>query len=413
MMLRKKHALHENIDVLLLALIICMNINRFYVAGASNRITYPIYLLFIVITFFSNRELNGKFFKVRCSNPAVLILSITICFSSFFGSILLGKESMQMTIKLIVSLIIAYGSSLFTTDKIKRTIVYLVVYNFIYSIILLLEPDKAVSIMRSGTMTYLNITMTLGLVLTICLCQVLMIMYGLKKDKKTLFTYVFLAVFMLFVMSGFNSRGTIIIPIIAFIVVLLLVAPQKPIKIFGVIVAATVLLTIGYNIYIENASSYALNRMLRLFNDTYSEMRLGLWERYIKEIIEHHWYIFGGGANVSRISLGYYPHNLYLQLIGEYGIIGLLFGVVGTVFIISRIIIFWKIVRRNCDVDAFDNISVAFVCISCLVYYFLTFMKSFSFFDAYPLFIFYAFTNRCVTEMCSFYSDELIENPTN
>lgn len=413
MMLRKRYALHENIDVLLLALIICMNINRFYVGGASERITYPIYLLFIVITFFSNRELKGKIFIIRCSNPVLLIMSVAICCSSILGSILLGKESMQMTIKLIVSLVIAYGSSLFTTEKIKRAIVYIAIYNFIYSIILLLEPNKAVSIMRSGTMTYLNITMTLGLVLTICLCQVLMIIYGLKKDKKELFAYAFLSVFMLLVMSGFNSRGTIIIPIIAFIVVLFLVAPQKPIKIFGVIIVATLLLTIGYNIYIKNVSSYALNRMLRLFNDTDSEMRFDLWERYINEIIEHRWYIFGGGANVSRISLGYYPHNLYLQLIGEYGIIGLLFGVVGTVFIISKIIVFWKTVKRSSAEEAFCNIDVAFVCISCLVYYYLTFMKSFSLFDAYPLFIFYAFTNRCVTEICSSYSEELIEDPTN
>ena len=79
MMLRKRYALHENIDVLLLALIICMNINKFYVGGASERITYPIYLLFIVITFFLNRELKGKIFKIRYSNPALLIMSIAIC----------------------------------------------------------------------------------------------------------------------------------------------------------------------------------------------------------------------------------------------------------------------------------------------------------------------------------------------
>lgn len=394
-----------SLDIILLTLIICMNINKYFLGGSRDYIKYPIFLLFIAVSFFLNQDSVNGIHIVKIRNPLILSATILLCLSALLGSIMLGFASLKMALKLIVSFLVAAAALLFPVEKIRKTISLIIIYNLIYGIILVHNPAKAVMLMTAGTTNYLNITITLGLVLTISLCQALLMAYGLLQKKSGIIAII-ISVSMLVVLSRFNARGSILLPIVSMLAVFLLIVRQKPLKLFGVIFVVLIVGYIGFRIYINIASDYALNRMLRLFNNTESESRLSIWSNYIEEIIKRRWFLFGGGTDASKIKLGYYPHNLYLQLIGEFGIVGALYSVVTTFTIIFCVLKYRKMILFNKKGINLANEVTTIVCLSGLLYYFLTFMKSFSFFDAYPLFVFYTFVIKCIRKSAMCISEE-------
>lgn len=397
----------RNPDTLLLALIICMNINKYLLGGSRDAITYPVFLLFIATSFYLNRDSESKIYVAKSRNPLITIGAILLCFYALLGSIMLGPSSVKMMLKLVASFLVADAAMRLPIEKIRKTISLIIIYNLVYGIILVRNPTKTIMLMTSGTTNYLNITITLGLVFSISLCQALLMAYGLIHKKSGIIAIIIL-VSMVVVLSRFNARGSLLLPIVSMLAVLLLIARQKPLKLFVAITVILLIGYIGYKVYINTISEYALNRMLRLFNNTESESRLSIWSNYIEEIINRRWFLFGGGPDASIIKLGYYPHNLYLQLVGEFGIVGLLFSVVTTFSVIGKVFRYRNTIFINKNRIQLAHEETTLLCVSGLFYYFLTFMKSFSFFDAYPLFIFYAFVLKCTDEPAVLMSNEVL-----
>ena len=384
-----------DLDVVLLALILCMNINKYFL-GSNEYLFYSIFLLFLIVSVFKN---PGVFY-VHIKNRHLWGSAILLCVSALIGSVALGFTSLVSAVKLVVTLIIAYCASKFSTENIKKTLAVVVVYTLFYSVILWSHTGRADWQTDTATQNYLNLTTVLGGVFSILLCRLLLIIYGFTPPKSVIPT-VGGIVLILLGLSKFTGRGPILLPVITACCIFLILAPMKPLKLYAVILAFAIVGVLVYSVFLRNVSTYFLERMERLFKNPESELRVSLWSRYIKEILNRHWYFIGGGAEASRIKLGYYPHNLYLQLIGEFGIIGILFGIVTTFLGVQNTLRFRAYVLWSRSSANTENEETVFLCFSVMLYYFLTFMKSFSLFDAYPLFILYAFMLSSISETLS------------
>ena len=84
-------------------------------------------------------------------------------------------------------------------------------------------------------------------------------------------------------------------------------------------------------------------------------------------------------------SIHYYPHNFFIQVIGEYGLIG----------IIASVMTLWNVVKGFIKYRIKAKMAGESVVLYCtmgaFVYYTLTFSKSFSLYDGLPLFVVIAF----------------------
>ena len=386
----KKKEKYLSFDVLLLMLIICMNINRYYLGRDSNILYYAFYILFIIIGVFTCCADGNHIERIRItadSVPSFIAVSLLVAFS-FIRAPEHGVDGIIAAAKFLVSLIVALVASTFSQNKIKKLYTLIIVYNVVYCAVILYSPQKATQQMVYGGMNYLNITLTIGLLLSLSLCYVLLSYYSFSS-RKTFFVSIAISAVALYTMTRFNSRGSILLPIISMGIILLMIAPNKPLRFLGAVLVVGGLVYFGFQIYVNNTSEYIHNRMLRLFRDTNSESRIDIWGNYIETIIDRKWWIVGGGTNASRLELGYYPHNLYLQLIGEFGLIGFFVGAAFTIRIVRAIVYVHKFSRRSIR-EYIEILTIFYLTVSSVLYYWFTFMKSFSFYDACPLFVFCA-----------------------
>ncbi len=380
----------NNLNVILLSVIICMNTIRYYTGKDSNSLYYLFYVFFISGGFFAYCAEGHNLRRIRIiagSIPSLLSVILLVLYL-FLRAPEYGIGGIQAAMKLFVSIMVALMASTFSQSKIKSLFVLIVLYNLIYCVVILSSPQRATQQMIYGGMNYLNITLTIGLLLSLSLCYVILSFYSISS-RRTFFVSIAISAVALYTMTRFNSRGSILLPIISTGIILLMIAPNKPLRFLGAVLVFGGLIYFGFQIYVNNTSEYIHNRMLRLFRDTNSESRIDIWGNYIETIIDRKWWIVGGGTNSSRLELGYYPHNLYLQLIGEFGLIGLFAGVAVTVRIIRSILYVHKFSRYSMR-DNFDLLTLFYLTVSSMLYYWLTFMKSFSFYDACPLFVFCA-----------------------
>ena len=390
MIITRKKDKFPSLDLLLLMLIICMNINRYFLNTDSNTIYFVFYIVFILAGLLICYEDGCHIRIIRITAyavPSVIAVSLLVAFS-FIRAPEHGIDGITAAAKFLVSLIIALVASTFSQNKIKKLYTLIVVYNVVYCAVILYSPQKATQLMMQRGMNYLNITLTIGLLLSLSLCYVLLSFYSISS-RKIFFISITVSAVALYTMTRFNSRGSILLPIISMGIILLMIAPNKPLRFLGAVLVVGGLVYFGFQIYVNNTSEYIHNRMLRLFRDTNSESRIDIWGNYIETIIDRKWWIVGGGTDASRLKLGYYPHNLYLQLIGEFGLIGLFAGVTVTVRIVRAIVYVHKFSRRSVR-ENFEILTIFYLTVSSVLYYWFTFMKSFSFYDACPLFVFCA-----------------------
>lgn len=382
-----------HIESILLALIVCMNINRYYLGTSSSNIfLYLIYGLFLVTGIIKRIKEQRKIFILRIHNRDELIIVSLLIIQSFFFALIDGNESsVELSIKLLISILVACVAFAMDIESIEKTIGYIIIYNGIYAITLVINPQRSMQQMISGTTNYLSITLTIGLTFAFALSAIVLSLYKLLSVRSGIISGG-IAAFMLIILTRYNSRGSILIPIVCVPFVVFALASSKPYRIFAIALVLLGLLYIGITIYRNNVSSYVYGRMMRLFNNAESEARIDIWKNYIDEVIKRKWYIWGGGNDVSRRLLGYYPHNIYLQMIGEFGMIGLFTSIIYSFKTIKTV---YGYLHSNNNQHLKQKGIVLFVfCYTGLIYYWLSFMKSYSFFDACPLFVFVAMVRR-------------------
>ena len=246
---------------------------------------------------------------------------------------------------------------------------------------MLIYPEKIAQYLE-GDANYLNATLTLGLIFTLSLISVFY--YYIIGEKMKFLLWLVVSYLLLMTLFQFSARGVLLFPPAIAILLLPFIGRKNIIKSAILFLLICFIISIAISLFLENSSGYTLYHMQRLFESTEEESRFDVWSKSIYIISENFWFILGGGLNAFMEELHLYPHNFFLQLIGEYGIIGI-------IWIYFFILISFRFIKGNLFLRHEHNEIMNYYVIGGFLYYFCTFSKSFSLYDTLPLLIYFMF----------------------
>lgn len=336
----------------------------------SNILVYSVYALFIVSSVVSFKK-NYK----RINRIAILLLlSVVLVLYGILTSLFGNTSDMFDGIKLLLILLTASAFYIEDEECIRLTINLTYIIVFVYSATVLFNPKRLDLYLEKGS-NYLVLALPIGLVLSMLLARMVFQIYSKVNIKELLFEII-ASVISFVTLTKFASRGSIIFPFIVAIVFALVIGRNHVFKKMGIITIVIITIYIGCQFFVQYANEYIVDRMLRLFNDRRNEDRWTIWRTYLQYISHGGRWLLGGGTGASVRDLGFYPHNLYLQAIGEFGIIGIAFCLSATIIVIKSQL---KLLLRQ-----FGSSKTNLVIIELsagLLYLFLNFMKSFQIYD--------------------------------
>ncbi len=381
----------DNVESFLVALVMSMNVLRFMLnIYDTNLLLYAIYVITAVVLLFKYNIGNILKYSVRIRN--IYYLNITVLFFAFVTlPLTFSMDTVSTLVKFIVSTVIAGLCISIPIKKIKSILFSIVFINLAYSILLLLYPERSDTYMQ-GDANYLNITLTIGCALTICLAYFLHA-YIMKSSLFGMVISFSLSAFYFLILITFAARGVLLFPPIIALFLTTLFFRYHKFKTTIFIVIFAIGLVFVFNYFMQNASDYITGRFLRMFEDTEDESRVYIWEKSIGAIFDRYWYAVGGGINAFRENFGFYPHNIFIQYFGELGFLGIFSLIYCVIYIIKEIkSLIFNINRRS--------ESITFICcFAGLLYYFLTFNKSFSIYEACPLQIMFVLTISTIYQL--------------
>lgn len=146
-----------------------------------------------------------------------------------------------------------------------------------------------------------------------------------KNDKFILWTCLLLNVLSITTLEG---RGPLIFSLLVLIVFVLykvnwgfFFKGRNSLKILRVVLITFILVYIGFINLQTKLSEWGLERYYRLFYNIQQEPRIQLYQGAIRAIIENP---LGYGLNAAEQLIGFYPHNIFLEILISAGIIGLI-----------------------------------------------------------------------------------------
>ena len=389
-----------NYDALFVALVINMNVLRFFMGiYETNLALYLIYFLAIIILFSKYIKkifaILRKEYKIRQIYTGFFFLILYAILSLTWSSNPDGCIVSAM--KLLISIVIASLSLCLGIHKIKWVLYYSVLINLIYGAVILAFPARMIRYMN-GDVNYLNATLTLGLSATISLSWVLVSFF---KKALSLMTAVYagMVVFFYYILVSFAARGVLLFPPLVILIFIGVNFSKNKLKAIVLLVLSIMIVHFAIDFYINNASQYAVSRMTSLFEETENEDRLSIWTNAIECILDNLWFISGGGVDAFRSYQMIYPHNILIQFLGEYGLWGL--------FVILNPILF--ILKKFKQINGYDLTSDSWTSVygvhAAFIYYFLTFNKSFSLYEGCAL---YVFMFLCISVIFQLYNNKEI-----
>lgn len=369
----------RNIDVFLIVIIFSLNIIRFILnIYHTSSIIYLIYICCIYVLYRRYAQQVYKTIKLSVGVQNILIFSLWIILYAIVSLAWHSEiDSLLAIVKYLITSIVAILCIALPSRKLKSIVNYILIINILYGIIILMNPQRVHSYM-SGDTNYLNITLTLGLSLSISLISA--IFYLFKFNLIKIVIYILLSFFYFLILIRFAARGVLIFPFIIALILIPLIGGKSYFKSFSILAVLAIIALVALSFYLSHANEYTTGRFLSMFSDTGEESRISIWKRSITSIYDKYWYILGGGVD----ALGY-PHNMFIQYLGEYGIIGVSY-IIYSMFFLWRL---YKSVRyKILEKDSILLYSI----FSATLYYFLTFNKSFTIYDLGPLQIMYVLT---------------------
>lgn len=378
----------NNIEVLFLALVICINCIRVVLSlGETTAILYGLYLLCLI---FLIAKYKNSFQRVLNTDGTVRKFMLFIILILIYASFSLLWIPSDAVFSIYLKFVLSFGISIWTVampiEKIKRTLNSIIVINVVYALILILFPNIADKALGSG-LNYLNATLPLGLALTMTLIKSLNAIS--KKGGRVIMSVLWIAISALYFVAlvGFMARGVLLFPPIISLLIFLFMKNGRRYVTWLLVPLFLGVLYLFFIYYLENAHDYATSRMLNLLESTEEEDRWELWSKALSEIKNRLWFIVGGGIEAFRYdsAIHFYPHNIFIQIIGKYGLLGIIISAM-TLWHVSKGFIQSRILANQMhESDVFYCVTGAFA------YYTLTFCKSFSLYDGLPLFIMIAF----------------------
>lgn len=370
-----------NLDAILISLVLNINVLRFFLGITdTNILLYMLYLTCIVVLYCKNKKnIIRAYFRDVVFRYNIWFWIIFIVYS--IVSCVLITYELGVLFKFLVAIIIGVLCIGEDIEKKKVIFKYYIIVNIIYGIIILKNPSSAYSYIGENV-NYLNMTLTLGLCFTLCLVQAVYNFFS--SEDKHLFLPIILSVFFFAVMMLFSGRGVLLFPpIIALYIALFGIKRNGKyggkLIIFLIALAIVCMLAIQY--FQQNASEFALIHMSRLFEDTGEESRFTVWHDSIAESIDRLWIFFGAGFNGFGSNIGYYPHNIFMQVLFDFGVF-IFFGFVGVIYYVFK-----RFFREKKSIKSSKVFEIQLMCFASFLYYLLTFCKSFSMYDSCPLII--------------------------
>ncbi|MCX7748015.1 MAG: O-antigen ligase family protein [Clostridia bacterium] len=360
------------------ALVVNINIIKYFTTVSS---MVNLILLFPVIFSLFLRDTRRMLLKFILNNKLlssmVFFILLYSC-SSFLPNI--SGYHMENWIKFASSIAVAIRVSVFSKKQLDACLNYILWINFIYSLVILINPTMIRGVMASLIgVNYLTITLTLGLSLS-----VLAVKLAYEKSCKQKIAHIAMLFPMLIAMLYFPSRGSALFFGVILIVSLLASVFKEKINIRKVLGAVFILATFGVTAY-YTISDYFLSRFDNLFYNMEDQSRWELYETYLLNLRDS---VFSGiGFGRSYILLesdlpGFYPHNFLLQIFGELGLVGLIPVLVIICHIVAA---YCKNIGKVSDKTTYYSILAGFI------YLIMIFSKSFSMTEAYILLAFSGF----------------------
>lgn len=381
-----RFSLLDYIEVFLFACILNLNAIRIVVNKSGEILTYVIFLSFSIVVAVNCIMRNNGVLKVNKHIAIVLSIFLLYCVLSSFWT----ENSFPKLIKLISGLIIAYLSSLFDNQKREKSIHFSIIISTLYGIYLIFNTNKIISFVRLRIFNYIDATLSLGLGLSFLLA----ILFLSKPTKlNTVFVLLSAAVHA-YAMTKLFARGNLLFPVVITIV-LILYKNRTSIKTIMIsVLAISFLLASSYYVIVTFANERLLQRLTNLFVSFGEEDRIGIYLYYIKYILHAFAYVFGIGFRASAEVLregGFtvsYPHNFVLELVGELGLVGIFtIGAFG-IMLYRNIAMQYGFFRNNKQTDDAQEQMLFYLTLSGFLFYFLSFLKSYSIYDGYQFFIF-------------------------
>lgn len=375
--------LKKNIDSILIALVLCINDLRFFMGVNETTLSlYAIFVLCIIVLFVKYSSSIARILRRDRGIWSCYVFMALILVYSFFSLIWMPSTSVIQTfVKFVVALTIPALCVALPIEKIQKIIAVVILINVAHCLVILLRPGVAYYYMGSTGANYLNMTLTIGLSLTITLIKLI---HSLNYKKYVEFVFwLGLSAFFFASLTRFAARGVLIFPAMVAIILSFFNGRKN---IGRSILAMLCLVFLGYmafTYYMEYGGEYSTNRFMRMLEETEEENRIPIWIESLNEILDNNWFIFGGGINAFKYnsSIGYYPHNIFIQMFGEFGLWGLM-TLLGLIFlVINRAFTFLHLSK-----DAIKN-EIFLSVLGGAIYYIFTFSKSFSLYEACPLFI--------------------------
>lgn len=378
------------LDSILVALILNINVLRYFMNIVdTNAILYLLYFVCIVVLFYKNKNIvTYQYKKNTIIKYYTWYLCGIICYSLVTSVLFTGE--LVIFYKFLISILIAIFCIGFDSLHQKKVLIYFYIINISYGLLVLSSPQRVNSYL-AGDVNYLNMTLTLGLCLTISLVG-FVTFYYLNKKLVCLF-YLIGGIFFFIVTMFFPARGVLLFPPLIAIYTAYVGRKNNMGKFVIFIVFLIVLILGAYQYFISTASEYALIHMTGLFENTEGESRIVVWKQSWNEIIDNLWIFFGGGLNKFQQEIGFYPHNIYLHILADFGILAL----VGFIYLTIKV---FRCYKEETSVFKINTMSHGFIyrlSFSSFFYYLLTFCKSFSMYDSCPLLIMMSF---CLTFKC-------------
>ena len=362
---------------------------RIMLGTSGDVTTYSIFVLFILTVLFNhvtNKEWTFTF------NKSVLIAVCLFLFSSVLSMLIYDVANLDVLFKFFAGVVVAYMAGNLTGRQSVLMTKGTILLSTLYGVYCIASHQHIYSAyVSTGIHNYLEVTLPLGLGLTFSLIY----LFICKNSLVEKLCYYSAAAIQLFAMLKFSARGNLVFPFLITIVLLLYKSRVNKNKAFRNFFQAVLIILIALYVITRFASEFLLSRLTRMFSQLSKESRVPIYRYFIGYIFDHVNYIWGFGFGRSGEILhagGFvtsnYPHNFVMEIVGEMGIVGIALLVCTSVQIIKaeRAQIF--ILRQNSFQKNSEDFLQFFLMNAGLLFYLFTYIKSYSIYDGYQLFIF-------------------------
>lgn len=374
----------ELIQSILLALILTSTCIRvFKINLFNNSIFMP--LLFGIFIVIGVIKYSKKSFFVKKEYLLLYFLVFLILVYDFIY-VVFDFQLFLDWIKFILCIITAVIASKMKIDQIYKSLIITIILSFIFAIYSYINVDLIIHYMSFvNGLNYLVVTLPIG-----CAATITLLLTIFEKGLKKKFLNGFACIIFFMSMLKYSGRGNIIIPIVVVTIICIFKSFESFKDTLKIIIVLLIVIIFMKYIFENFTSEYLQIRFKNLFSDFESEDRISIYITYLTYILENFRWIIGIGFKQTVETFNFYPHNFILELFGENGIIGIT-TISILIFMTSRYIakINFNIKKiKNMNKNEYNYLNKLFIIIlGSVLYYFITFLKSFSVYDAYQVFI--------------------------